>query len=460
MSRLQLAQQGYAAMAAAIAVSLNEETSDRAETWLRDEVCPLVPELARNRSFRLAVQWSGDHLSRGAESDERRLVEAVDEALVRCASDLAAVTIVDLGDAAANSQDTSNRVVMNQSQRATIDLIAGRPWLDLVCCEDFFHPLSELCLRIPHAAHSIAFRSRRELRVPLGDYIVRCMFARIDYWNSLLDAIWHDVFFRPVGADNGRQTSGNRLFDAKINLDSAIRRLKNACCSGPEPQQREAGTVLTQIYVAYAQVPRLEWLPLSHVLSTAIGGVLRSCVRRRGSELITVQPGRPGTLEVLDRQPATLCDPVILRQVAAALHDVAPFYELPEDPDDLIAWAVDRARLVMVDRSPRAVFWEGAEIAAEAWDKHPREWNLLWVLGSNPGRPVDPMMLMNPELQQMKSRRHRLSQILEGVSHLDGLIDTVRRQGYRLQLTAENVLLLRDEGHGRLAFENTRGQTM
>jgi hypothetical protein len=460
MSRLQLAQQGYAALAGAIAVSLNEATSDRAEEWLRNEVCPVVPELARNRSFRLAVRWSGDHLSRGANADERRLVEAVDEALVRCAMELAAVTVADARETSVDHQDAPFRVAINPSERAKIDLIAGRPWLDLVCCEDFFHPACELCLRNPNSDHTIAFRSRGELRLPLGDYIARYMFGRIDYWKSLLEPIWNDVFFRPVRPDNGRQVAGNRLFDAKINLDSAIQRLRNACCSGPRPQQREACVALTQIYAAYAQAPKLEWVGLRHGVSTGIGGVIRSCVRRRNSEMITVQPGRHGSLEVVDRQPASLCDPVILRQVSAALHDVAPFYELPEDPDDLIEWAIDRARLVIVDRSPRAVFWDGAEIAAGEWDQHPREWNLLWVLGSNPGQPVDQMMLMNPEHHPIKSRRHRLSQILNNVLDLDGHIDTVRGQGYQLQLTAENVILLRDAGQGRLVFESRHGTTV
>lgn len=459
MSRLQLAQQGYAALASAIDVLLNEETSDRAETWLRNEVCPVFPELARNGSFRLAVRWSGEHLSRTANSDERRLVEAVDEALVRCASDLATATVTDAGQTSVDSQDALGRVVINHSRHAVLDLIAGRPWFDLVCGEDFFHPACELCLRTPNAEHSIAFRSRGELRLPLGDYIARYMFARIDYWTSLLEPIWKDVFFRPARPDTRRQGAGNWLFDAKIKLDSAIQSLRNACCSGPRPQQREACVTLTQIYAAYAQAPKLEWLGLPHRSSTG-GGVIRSCVRRGHSEMITVQPGCHGSLEVVDRQPASLCDPVILRQVSAALHDVAPFYELPEDPDDLIEWAIGRARLVMVERSPRAVFWIGAEIAAGEWDQHPREWNLLWVLGTNPAQPVDQMMLMNAEHHPIKSRRHRLSQILANALDLDGLIDTVRRQGYRLQLTAEEVILLRDTGTGRLVFENRRGMTV
>jgi hypothetical protein len=65
-----------------LSVALDEVSSDRAEAWLRDEVCPVVEELIPNRGFRLAARWSVDHLGPGGETDERRLVEAVDTALV------------------------------------------------------------------------------------------------------------------------------------------------------------------------------------------------------------------------------------------------------------------------------------------------------------------------------------------------------------------------------------------
>lgn len=83
MNRLQLAQHGYETIAPAVAAALDEETSDRAERWLHDEVCPVFEELARSRSFRLLVRWSCDRLTAGANSQERRLVEAVDTSIVR-----------------------------------------------------------------------------------------------------------------------------------------------------------------------------------------------------------------------------------------------------------------------------------------------------------------------------------------------------------------------------------------
>jgi len=456
---LQLAQQGYAPLANAISVALNEETSDRAETWLRNEVCPVFPELARNRSFRLTVRWSADHLGRGANTDERRSVEAVDLALVQCARELAAMTVAEARETSVDPQDGPFRAVINHSNRAILDLIASRPWLDLVCCEDFFHPACELCLRVPNIDHTTAFRGRGELRVPLGDYIERCMFARIDYWKSLLDPIWNDVFHRRDIQQNWSQETRNRLFDAKITMDSTIDGLKAACCTGPKRQRREACVALTQIYAAYARVPNLEGFGLPPGLLGQDGGVIRTCVRRRGNMTI-VQRAPDGPLELVDTVPASLCDPEVVRQVAAALHDVAPFYDLPEDPDDLIEWANDRARLVMVDRSPRAVFWEGGEVAAGEWDQHPRDWNLLWVLAGQPGRPVDKMMLMSPDQHPIKSRRHRLSQILDKVLDLDGLIDTVRGQGYRLQLSAEEVILMRESVGGRLVFEGNRAASL
>jgi hypothetical protein len=56
MNRLQLARAGYEELQKALAVSLNEQTSDRAEAWLREAVCPGVEELLYSRSFKLAAR--------------------------------------------------------------------------------------------------------------------------------------------------------------------------------------------------------------------------------------------------------------------------------------------------------------------------------------------------------------------------------------------------------------------
>src|SRR5262249_57667828 len=86
MHRLRLARQGYEQLAAELASSPDERVSDRAEAWLRDEVCPVVEEVLQNPSFRLAARWSMDHLTPGVNTSERRFVEDLDARLLRYAA--------------------------------------------------------------------------------------------------------------------------------------------------------------------------------------------------------------------------------------------------------------------------------------------------------------------------------------------------------------------------------------
>ena len=248
------------------------------------------------------------------------------------------------------------------------------------------------------------------------------------------------------------QQTRERLFGAKLDLEGAIERLVAACRCEPEARRREACVALTQVYAAYSPVPKLDWLPLPPDRAQASQGLIRSCIRRRGEHAVAWRDAE-GIARVGARRPALLCDPDVLRQIAAALEEVAFFSELPEVSEDLIDWARTRWRLVLVDRSPREVYWEGTAVAQAAWDRHPQAWNLLWVLARSAGRPVDGLMLMNAERHSIKSRRHRLSAILERAPTLDDQIETLRGQGYRLRISAEEIALLRDAGGDRLVFE-------
>jgi hypothetical protein len=459
MNRLQLAQHGYETIAPAVAAALDEETSDRAERWLRDDVCPVFAELARSRSFRLAVLWSCEHLTAGADSHERRLIEKADRALVECAKLLICATLAEAADESGGQLDAGGRIAIRGSDRTALQLVAERPWLDLALAADFFHPFCELGLRNPDHAHTIAFREQGELRVPLGDYVSRCMLARVDYWKLLLDRIWDHVFhFRsePATCPNHLR---NRLFETRMTLDQSVQQLRAACSAGPEVQQREACVTLTQVYAAYAPSPDLGWLGFSHTVESGRAAIIRSCVRRPGFMQVGQRNGA-GMIEIVDCKRASLCDPEVLRRIAASLGDVVSLYRLPEDPDERIEWAVSRARFVLVDRAPRAVWWDGKSVASEEWDSNPIEWNLLWTLALNLGSAVDSMMLMNPTKHSIKSRRHRLAKMLDGVLDLDGFIESKRGLGYVLNLPSDDIILLRDSGSGQLVFEKAGGTTV
>jgi hypothetical protein len=458
MNRLQLAQHGYETIARALATALDEPTSDRAESWLRDDVCPVFEELARSQIFRLLVRWSCDRLTTKANFQERRLVEAVDRALIDCAKQLLFVAVNEATERSHDEHTIRDRVSISGADFAVLELIAQRPWIALAFADEFFHPACELGLRKPDPAHTVAFRKRGELRVPLGDYVTRCMLARVDYWKCALERILNDVLCGRSGQPTYNQNLGARLFDAKATLDRSDQDLRAACCNGPDAGRREASIILTQVYAAYAPSPDLRWLGFPGSGSGKQGRI-RSCVRRPGLMQVG-ECNETGVIEIVESRRASLCDPDVLRGIAASLGSVASFYNVPEDPDELIDWAMRRARLVLVDRAQRAVFWNESPVAEEQWDSHPTEWNLLWTLATNLGAPVDQSMLASPDLHPLKSRRHRLAKLLDDVLDLDGFIETKRRQGYALKLPDAEVILLRDAGDGKLVFEGRRSRTM
>lgn len=451
-----LARQGYEALAPLLQQSLDEKVSDRAEQWLRDEVCPVVEELARDAVFRQHVRWSLDHLRRRASAAERRLVERVDESLSAIAERLSAVMKPSDASCSAEADEQEFLLKLAPADRAAVRLIATRPWIDLTCENDVLHPWQDLFLIDPNAAHTQAFRERGELRIPLGDYVTRMMLARVDYWKALLDRIFSDVFFGSYGSSPSLEQAREELFSAKLELDQTCEQLKRACTAN-EFRLREACLVLVQVHAGYAPEAKLDWLDLSPRFAESQRGSIRSCIRRH-SEIVLAEP-RNGEVVAVGREHRSLCDPTILRQIAAALEGVISLFEMPDGDLETLNWALARASLVMVDDSPKAVYWNGQLVAEEAWDKYLRAWDLLWKLARHRGRVVDQTMLMNPDKQAIRSRRNRLGRILRDAMELDALIETRRGGGYLLDLKADKVMLLSRDGKERLELCHARTRT-
>jgi hypothetical protein len=456
MNRLLLAQEGYRRLRAALEASPSEETSDQAEAWLREEVCPVVEELVLSRRFRSLARWPVDRLAPGTRGPERQLVQGVDDALVQCARELALVTVEEGAESPAGDNRVSALVVIDAEDRSSLEMIAKRPWFDLVCAEEYFHAFRDLHLEPDRAPedqrqkHTDTFRQQNELRIPLGDYVARSMFARIDHWKAILDRIFSQVFTKLPPGRGGETETHSRLFKARIRLNQAVTALTEECGAGDAPRQRNACVVLTQVYVGYAPSPNLQPFGCPPGPHEAEAAMIRSCVRRRG-ELRLVEHDARGTPRIVGTRPVSLCDPDVLRHIAAALHDVVPLYEVPDDPGDLIEWANDRARLVLVDRFPRALYWEGRMTAEGEWDDSPNEWNLMWTLARHARRLVTQRLLSNPHRHPIKSRRSRLRGLISETLELDNRIETRRGTGgYQLDLAPGDICLLQDDGHGRL----------
>jgi hypothetical protein len=278
------------------------------------------------------------------------------------------------------------------------------------------------------------------------------MLARVAYWKALLDGVFNRVFFDTARAANLSMQVLESLFSAKVELDQACERLTVACHQRGKPV-REACMTLVQVYAAYAPCAELEWLELPPGMPQARQALIRSCIRRPG-ELVVAAPNNGQWIE-LERRRASLCDLTELRHVAAALEELKAFYELPADDGERLRWALERAKLVMIDSSPRAVYWNGEPVAEDAWDANSRVWELLWALARHPGRFVNQTMLVNPDVQTIRSRRHRLGRLLADALGLDALIENCRGEGYRLTLNADDVVLLSRQDRGQLELHRT-----
>jgi hypothetical protein len=269
-----------------------------------------VEELCGDAAFRRHVRWTLDHLCRGASAAERCLVDDVDKALVDCAGRLSAIMNPCDANCSADAGKQDFLRKLAPFDCAVVRLVATQPWFDLTCGHDFLHPWQDLFLANPDQSHTQAFRNRGELRVPLGDYIVRMMLARVDYWKALLDRIFNDMFFGTYGSSPSLEQAREGLFSAKVDLDLACQRLIQACTSN-ELRLRESCLTLIQVYAAYAPQAKLDWLELPPSFVEANRGAIRSCIRRRGD--IALAENRNGRLFVVGHEHPLLCDPSVLR---------------------------------------------------------------------------------------------------------------------------------------------------
>ncbi|HUQ72053.1 MAG TPA: hypothetical protein VM165_21165 [Planctomycetaceae bacterium] len=416
MQKLERALQSYSELATKWAQTPELGRSHEPGHWLEREACPVVADLLSHRGFETAACWSLRHLDRGSTQPERQCVERVDATLVEWAAALA--------DASVGLPERTGGWDWSTVARDA-GIIAKRPWFDLVAGSEYFHPDRGLHLRVGWPEHSAAFPAQGELRIPLGDYVQRSLCARVRYWSEWLARRTAALSLGWI-VDRNR---ASRLVAAHLAATQAARELQAACA---DPRGlREAATTLIQVYVACTPVPQIDWWPSDVSSRETDAALVRSVIRRRG----------PTGLEY---------DPLVLRQIAGALDTIRCWSDQPDQPEDLIDWLRDRTRLVLVDRLPRTVYWEGVPVAEEAWDQAEKPWNLLWTLAGQPEFVVGLHQLMAPDGEAIRSRRHRLGQLLSRAPGLDGLIDAVRGQGYRLQLKPEAIGRLRDDGFSRL----------
>jgi hypothetical protein len=400
--------------------------------WIQDKVCPVVDQLLARPDFRKLARWPLDQLTEQANTEPRHLVENVENALVASAKrlvDLSQTPVLQrfiaglaagkeqVPSAEASANGNSVRMPQGASGSETpVHFIATKPWQDLVCVYDYFHPVADLNLVDREAwlgpnsnhvqiADFLPF-VRPQLQVP-GDFIVRTLMIRIEYWRDVLLRVQQRFEGALRQAKDTARLKETR--EAVCGIQEPLQRLEAICLHDPQSPLRQACITLVQVYAAYRKQADFSWLgDVGEMAGNAAS--IRYFVDRRADTAIT-------------------------NHVAAALAEVAGLYRSEPDPEDVIQENCRKVPLVIVDgRGRRDLYWHGELVDAD-WETSARAWTLMVALAANAkrGQGVDAASELGISL---KDAKYDLKRLLP--SELFDLIKT-RRGVYRLTLPRDKL---------------------
>lgn len=384
MDRIELAERRYRAMMPEPSPEHLELVQRELEVWLSSDVCPLVADYARRPRFRDQAAWPLEKLSRGADSPERRLVEAVDRSLVACAKALTKLAAKpSLAKALEAMYPPRERIVGEtiritgakserlHVERGTIDTLAversqirdlaGRFWTDLVCREEYFEPRGEWMRKSPEGhlqAGEFIVSFNPEL-LPIGDLISRTLLRRVEVLLGLVEAFRQKCLAAVARVQAKAPALLKAVNAAWEQLDADDRSLRSAIQAAPAVAVRESCVILTQAYAAFHPSPDLRWLKLSEA------------VIQHGAAMVRFQLRHKRGLEASER-------------IAAALGDLRQLYAGDRPEQAAIDEAIAAGGLVLV-RDSREAYWDGKRIDAD-WSRQDNGWRLLWALAEKAGR--------------------------------------------------------------------------
>jgi hypothetical protein len=266
-------------------------------------------------------------------------------------------------------------------RRNQVQQIAQRPWIDLVCADDYFSPSSGLNFQVkearrtqgdsivkPHPVQDvhpvdIVIRPTQgefvvsfnpELH-PVGDFVTRSMLRRVDVWLSCLGdfrQLCHQALRHVKRGYPGQVDAEAKAWN---DLQARVAELRRVCTTAPAASLHDSCIILSQVYAAFHPAPILTWLGLPEsVVSFGVSSLHHRIVGER-------------RLEPLER-------------IATAVGDLRRLYREGEPEESALDEAVAIGGLVLAD-VPRSAHWETERIVAD-WDRFDKPWQLLWMLAT------------------------------------------------------------------------------
>ncbi|MCC7087077.1 MAG: hypothetical protein IT427_18915 [Pirellulales bacterium] len=391
MDKIELALRRYQQLALT-AQSHRDVPVPQMRAWLRNEVCRAIAVLVPRPTFRRIASWPIATLQEGAETDERRLVVALDVQIRDVAARLQKLlaskrieeklkTLVPVKqNVVAETVTISDKgSIRNAVQQGRVDDLAIQfaqlKWLTqshhekLVNINDYLSPQAEWVLTgkgklVQRGATLIGLNPDLP---PVGNFVVLRLMKRIEERAEILR------FFRVQcakavgsGAKHFQKQVGGIVAAGK-ELDRLVGEARTSFQAGPEVDVRDACVTAIQIYAAFSPRSDLDWL------------------------------GLPGKVVEADRillasRLTNLCNAQLLDRVAAALHELQNLAATVSIKQNTVDDAVAAGGLVLVDHA-RAAYWEQHPVH-ESYTK--REWRFLLALTKR-ARAGQPMSVADIE---------------------------------------------------------------
>ena len=292
MDRIELAERRYANM---IPTCQDDPragggtTHSKLEEWLAQYVVGAVEEIWEEAWFRDNVLWAHRHVAPGAGTDERQLVEAVDQALVTSAQRIRRVSQLRAVQRELESLNSTKPIVAEESVEITssgartlsralrpvemlteyepdVRGIADRNWTDLVCLDDFLGPIGGMMDRDALKGTSGEFVvALNPTLLPVGDFVTRCLIRRV---RILRDTIgnYRRLVLQAVASSGRACHTIDHERGAWTDLLRLCEKLETDGVSGTEFRLRDACIALTQAMIEFGHPRDLGWLGLSEHL--------------------------------------------------------------------------------------------------------------------------------------------------------------------------------------------------
>ena len=353
------------------------------KVWLRDDVCPVVGEYAQRPAFRERAAWVVHAIRPGAATKERQEIEAVDAAMVECARNLVKLGSMSrvraklvalypaqtrvVGETVRIDGEDSPHVQSRQSdfvdelalELAQVAALAKRPWDDLVNVNDYFEPQQEF---VETADGQWLQRGEFIVSVnpelhPVGNFVVRCMFQRVNSIVTVLNAV-HGKTLHAVRSLDRRYSVQDQVDAAWKAFQASHAAVKETFQTGTENRLRDSCMILTQVYAAFGSSPKLDWLDVSpEAIERGIGLLKHRITHFQNGEMF--------------------------ERIAAAVGDLRRLYVGKRPEQQAIDEAIARGGLV-IDKRSYTAFWEKDQIEAE-WDRFRTAWRFLIALAEKAG---------------------------------------------------------------------------